>query len=156
MSTCIIHTCHSFFKVCKFLLQFSMTSVCPIPNSRWWMWVECNVSLNWALLITVSKYNKHIKVTKVLFQRYTHNQTSPICVSKTYLKAKIKPSLVRCVPKLAYFCFIRRQMKHKTVNNFKTNRDILMKFFVVVNQDYGVEWWWNGGCGSITKPATPT
>ena len=46
-----------------------------------------------------------------------------------------------CAQKKAYFCFIGRQVKHKTVDNFGTNRDISMKFFVVDPHNYGVEWW---------------
>jgi hypothetical protein len=49
----------------------------------------------------------------------------PISFQRRYLKAKIKPSLIRCVPKMAYFCFIRRQVKHKMVTNFGTHRDII-------------------------------
>ena len=64
---------------------------------------------------------------------------STICVSKAYLKAKIRPSNGHCAQKKAYFCFIRRQVKHKTVDNFGTNRDISMKFFVVDPHNYGVE-----------------
>ena len=41
-----------------------------------------------------------------------HNSksTGTICVSKAYLRAKIKPSFVWCVPKVTYFCFTRRQV----------------------------------------------
>ena len=45
----------------------------------------------------------------------------------------------RCVPKMAYFCFIRRHVKHKMVDDFGTNRDILINFFVVDHHNYGVE-----------------
>jgi hypothetical protein len=72
-----------------------------------------------------------IKQTKKLI--YT------ICVSKAYLEAKIRPSNAHCVQKKAYFCFIRKQVKHKMVDNFGTNRDILMKFFGVDHHNYGVE-----------------
>ena len=59
-------------------------------------------------------------------------------------KVKIGPSNGHCAQKKAYFCSMRRQVKHKmvehkTVDNFGTDRDILTKFFVDDHHNYGVE-----------------
>ena len=48
---------------------------------------------------------------------HSSNTTGTICVSKAYLKAKIKPSLVCCVPKMAYFCFIMQKAGHFSISN---------------------------------------
>jgi hypothetical protein len=38
--------------------------------------------------------------------------------------------------------FALRHLKHKTVDNIGTNKDILMKFVVDDDHDCGIEWWW--------------
>ena len=48
-------------------------------------------------------------------------------------------SWVHCVPKMAYFCSNIRHLKHKTVDNIGTNKDILMKFVVDDDHDCGIE-----------------
>ena len=50
---------------------------------------------------------------------YCHisKSTGTICVSKAYLKAKIRPSLVCCVPRMAYFCFITQKAGHSSISN---------------------------------------
>ena len=59
-----------------------------------------------------------------------------------YVCAKMnssRPSWVDCVPKMAYFCSNGRHLNHKTVNNFGTNKDMLMKFVVDDHHDFNIE-----------------
>jgi hypothetical protein len=57
---------------------------------------------------------------------------------------------------MAYFWFSDMPLKHKTVNNFRKNRDIIMNFFVLIitimvwNDDEMV-----GVAASLSQPPPP-